>query len=465
VLASALVECNRQLRNKECAMFNTSIRHHPLAAVVAGAFFTAALFCQPIRVEAATVAVTNCNDSGPGSLRNAAARAQSGDLLDLRRLRCTIVLTRGAIEITQQDLALVGRGTGALFITSQNRSRILSHEGTGTLRIAWLSIVDGRLEAETSATGGCIYSAGNVSLQHARVHQCDVYGYPAPDCEGTGTCSSSWGGAISARGNVRMAYSTVSDGSASNYDSVGGGIYAAELIMFRSRLLRNSSEGSGGAQVRRFIALGSIIADNQAGDGYPGPGGVDVVSVYSVPGTGAADVRDTTFAGNTTGGGLCSALCADDARIVNSTFTRNAGRYAVLLTDGSIVNSTVADNSSCGGGVRAITLYLESAILAGNSCGTGGMDLTVTGSLTGTHNLVGVASIPLPPGTLRGDPLLAPLAFNGGYTPTRALRAGSPAIDRGSNPLGLEYDQRGPGFPRVSGSRADIGAFERHTGD
>jgi len=295
-------------------------------------------------------------------------------------------------------------------------------------------------------------------LQHARVHQCDVYGYPAPDCEGTGTCSSSWGGAISARGTVRMAYSTVSDGSASNYDSNGGGIYAQELIMFRSRLLRNSSEGSGGAHVLRFVALGSIIADNEAGDGYPGPGGVDVASFG--PGTGSADVRDTTFEGNISGG-LCQALCAHDARIVNSTFTRNAGRYAISLTDGSIVNSTVAGNSSCGGGVRAITLYLESTIVAGNACGTGGMDLVVVGSLTGTHNLVGVASIPLPPGTLRGDPLLAPLAFNGGYTPTRALREGSPAIDKGNNPLELEYDQRGPGFPRVKGAAADIGAFER----
>ena len=62
--------------------------------------------------------------------------------------------------------------------------------------------------------------------------------------------------------------------------------------------------------------------------------------------------------------------------------------------------------------------------------------------------------------TLTGDPLLQPLANNGGPTPTLALSIGSPAIDVGSNPLLLATDQRGAGFRRVSGPHADIGAFE-----
>jgi hypothetical protein len=39
--------------------------------------------------------------------------------------------------------------------------------------------------------------------------------------------------------------------------------------------------------------------------------------------------------------------------------------------------------------------------------------------------------------------------------------ADSPARDRGSNVLNLEYDQRGPGFPRVKGTATDIGSVER----
>src|SRR4029077_18576398 len=55
--------------------------------------------------------------------------------------------------------------------------------------------------------------------------------------------------------------------------------------------------------------------------------------------------------------------------------------------------------------------------------------------------------------------LLGPLADNGGRTQTHALRAGSPAIDAGSNPAGLTTDQRGPGFVRTFGF-TDIGAYE-----
>jgi hypothetical protein len=68
-------------------------------------------------------------------------------------------------------------------------------------------------------------------------------------------------------------------------------------------------------------------------------------------------------------------------------------------------------------------------------------------------------------GTLTGvDPLLGPLANNGGPTQTEALLAGSPAIDKGPNPLPTfplnANDQRGSGFARVVGPAVDIGAFE-----
>jgi len=74
-------------------------------------------------------------------------------------------------------------------------------------------------------------------------------------------------------------------------------------------------------------------------------------------------------------------------------------------------------------------------------------------------------SVPTPP-QLR--PLAATLAFagmldpllqdNGGLTPTHAPSATSPAIDHGSNPDAVEYDQRL--YPRAAQDGPDIGAVE-----
>jgi hypothetical protein len=76
------------------------------------------------------------------------------------------------------------------------------------------------------------------------------------------------------------------------------------------------------------------------------------------------------------------------------------------------------------------------------------------------HNLFSDApSFALDPTDLiNTDPLLAPLADNGGPTPTMALLPGSPAIDAGVSVSGVTTDQRG--VPRPQGSAPDIGAFE-----
>src|SRR5262249_32612057 len=69
----------------------------------------------------------------------------------------------------------------------------------------------------------------------------------------------------------------------------------------------------------------------------------------------------------------------------------------------------------------------------------------------GSHNKTGTQAAPL-------NPMLAPLANNGGTTQTHALLPGSPAINAGSNVANLATDQRG--FQRVAGGQVDIGAYE-----
>ena len=69
--------------------------------------------------------------------------------------------------------------------------------------------------------------------------------------------------------------------------------------------------------------------------------------------------------------------------------------------------------------------------------------------------------------SVTSDPILGPLANNGGPTQTFALLSGSPAINAGNNASAVDAgnnslttDQRGTGFPRIMNGTVDIGAFE-----
>jgi hypothetical protein len=83
--------------------------------------------------------------------------------------------------------------------------------------------------------------------------------------------------------------------------------------------------------------------------------------------------------------------------------------------------------------------------LIGDGTGMTGVSDGVSG------NQVGTAASPL-------DPLLGPLADNGGPTQTMALLAGSPARGSGSRAYATATDQRG--LPRVVGGLIDVGAFQ-----
>jgi hypothetical protein len=85
--------------------------------------------------------------------------------------------------------------------------------------------------------------------------------------------------------------------------------------------------------------------------------------------------------------------------------------------------------------------------LIGDGTGMFGLTNGVNG------NLVGSASAPI-------DPLLDSLGNYGGSTLTHALLPGSPAIDAGNNAYATDWDQRGPGYPRIVNGIIDIGAFE-----
>ena len=135
----------------------------------------------------------------------------------------------------------------------------------------------------------------------------------------------------------------------------------------------------------------------------------------------------------------------------------------------SLIHGTVTQNFALGGEGGGIanqgTVWLSNSILAGNSA--------VSGPDCSSQPLIGVgtnlrqnpAACVVNGGTLlSGDPLLGPLADNGGVTRTRALLAGSPAIDTANAAVcaatpANSLDQRDVARPQ--GPACDLGAYER----
>lgn len=74
---------------------------------------------------------------------------------------------------------------------------------------------------------------------------------------------------------------------------------------------------------------------------------------------------------------------------------------------------------------------------------------------------VAVGSVPPNPLITTNNLDLGSLVNDGRLARTLVLLAGSPAIDTGNNSAGIPVDQRGPGFARVMGAEAIMGAVER----
>ncbi len=230
-----------------------------------------------------------------------------------------------------------------------------------------------------------------------------------------------------------------------NYASNNGGAIAAS--------------GTVGGVPGVVAILNSTFSSNSARDG----GAID--SSHNLTVTGS------TFSGNygaspSVGGGGAINSSSSSLVVTNSTFSGNSGPFggAISTSYGSlaILNSTITGNSASRGGgleVSSSAVSAENAIIAGNTA-TSGPD--VYGAVTSLgHNLVGNTAGSSGFGAtgdlLGADPLLGPLANNGGPTWTHALLTGSPAIDAANTAAAPATDQRG--IARYN-SVADIGAFE-----
>ena len=269
------------------------------------------------------------------------------------------------------------------------------------------------------------------------------------------TDNSADGGAILNREILLLSGSVVSG----NASLDGGGIYNSSdgtLVVTSSTLSGNLSEFGGGITNRGTATItNSTLSDNSAGQG----GGI-------ANSGGTATVTNSTLSNNSSsgnGGGIFSSFNSA-VTITNSTLSGNSASNnggGIYNTGGTaiVTSSTLSGNSAdFGGGIsNRGTATITNSIVA-NSSGGDLENNTPDNFFTGSFNLIGDGQdLGGLTGTITGDPLLGPLAFNAGPTETHALLPGSPAINAGDDNVTQTEDQRGlaRNFNGV-----DIGAFE-----
>jgi hypothetical protein len=404
------------------------------------------------RLTASTLSVTNCADDGSaGTLRSVVSGAGDSDVVDLSGLPCSpIILTNGAILSYADSLTIEGSSAANTVISGNNADRVFVHYGYTSLVLRNLTVRDGlnNVAGYHVAGGACIVSNAVVTLDHAAVGNCNAIGEGA------------YGGGILASG-LTMYTSTLSDSTA------------------RGSLLSTltASYGGGAFAYRGTVALfDSTISGNRA---VPDPS-----NHYGSYDTGAGIFSDdggyvlrSTINDNYTdgtGGGIAThgALSVSNSTISGNTATRKGGGGIFAPRDGlTVTASTIAENAAArGGGVYGsgsfgfgFGIVLQSSILANNFVSSGFADIAMqtAAPIFGKNNLVVAAQDDLlPTDTLRDDPQLLTLGFNGGPTQTHAISPTSPARDMGNNAADFTTDQRGSPFSRIYGPAADIGAFE-----
>jgi hypothetical protein len=380
--------------------------------------------------DTSSIANLLASDGGDGiALREAIAAANNtagADAIefDAGLAGSTIYLMGTELDIAD-DLTLNGLGADQLAIDAQGASRVIAISNVGTSSISGVTLTGGK---DDISGGGGLRNRAASSLTLSGVV-----------IEGNETTGTSGGAGVWSAGSLTVIDSVVRNNRASVSSGRGGGVLSTgTLSVVRSTISGNTShKGAGIYDPGGTVTItDSTISDNTATD----HGG-------AVLSAGSLAITRSTVSGNTSGDGG-AVVCVRGTIISYATIVNNTGgRGGGIFTGDSVtlINTIVANNSATVSGPN-----IDGTVTANWSL----IEDTTDAMIIGANNITG------------SDPLLGPLADNGGPTMTHALLPGSPAIDAGDPaPVAPPYlDQRGY-YRVVDGdgdmtARIDIGAFE-----
>jgi len=450
-----------------------------------GALAAAALLALGGSSSAAEFVVSNTNDNGAGSFREAVALANNTTGDD------TITFDPTVFNIAR-EIPIVAR----IDITES-----VAIQGPGRTLLTLVTALGGYSQAEQIRV-----TAGTVSFE--------------------GLAMRSGAGDTVRLVRAINANLVIRDvdmlGNGSSIAAISGGavvVQGGDLVMQDCLVQDFATEHRGGAvfvlnaeahaaMIERCAFVGNSVTGTTTID-YPKSGGALFVQDTSpqAPGT-KVEIVDSEFSGNTAeNGGAIGLHDLANLTLQNSTLSGNVARdkggaiYAVKESAAVfnpvtyIETSTITDNEAgFGGGIYFDTeasraLGVNNSVIAGNRATFVDpqvpnrnvyQEIFKDGDIVASYSLFGdeagdveqlnivehqsaIGSV-----MTETNPMLAALANNGGATWTHALRSGSPLIDAGSasaSPRDQQLvfpgnDQRGTGFSRDRGAAPDIGAFE-----
>jgi hypothetical protein len=272
--------------------------------------------------------------------------------------------------------------------------------GIGSLRYAATYTTNGDyITFATNLSGATIQSSGTVTLNGNLT--IDASALP-----GGITINGNQAGSVLlvTNGNVVLTALTITNGNASSSGYGGGILNYAVLTLNQCTLAGNSAGYASGIA----NAYGTLVVNESTLTGNSGSYGGGILNFE-----GALTVNQSTLTGNSDPTGASGGVYNWD----------ELGSIAIF-------NSIVAGN----------TLPNTSGYNNGTGTTTSGITTQTGANLT------------------NGTPLLAPLGYYGGPTPTMPPLPGSPAIDGCTNGTTFATDQRG--YPRSVGRAPDIGAVE-----
>ena len=360
-----------------------------------------------ISAHAATIIVSNPNDNGPGSLRQALVDANDGDTIDATGISGAITLTSGEL-LVDKSVTVNGPGADVLAVDGNMAGRVFRIASGEAVTISGFTIRNGH----DDNTGGGIDNEGGATLTitHSTLSGNTAGSVGNPAVQGGGILNS---------GTLTIVTSTVSGNTAGGISGSGGGIY------------------NGGT----LIIVNSTVSGNTALKG---------AGVHNAEAATTVTITNSTLSGNAASayGGAC--FNGGTLQIANSTLSGNSASIGggILVFGPLQIGNTILNRGDSGANIDSFGEVIVTSLGYNLSSDDAGGHLTGSGDQINT------------------DPVLGPLQDNGGQTFTHALLPGSPAIDAGDPNFTPPpfFDQRGPGFSRVRNDRIDVGSFEVQAG-